>query len=410
MTDPIDRREFLLSAAVPLATLAVGPRGSLARASGLATHTSPDVIRPPSKDFLDALPRMMEIAGVPGLGMAVVQDGRMTWQTYIGVADAATRQSITADTLWPAASLSKPVFAFAALRLADDGKLDLDRPLKAYVPDHAPADARGDRITARHVLTHSSGLRNWRGRPDQPLVPDFEPGTKFQYSGEGYYYLLRAVEHITGMGFEQFMQEHVLGPLGMRASTYAWRADITTRLVSGHDQGQPRTNFSADFAARLLTFAEQGGRKLASFTSEDVAAAMGRMTPAPAILPNFMIPNAAASLITNPTEYAAFVAQLVTGGNAAVSPNATSRALMFTSHTPINAALSWGVGLGQESHGAEHFAWHWGDNGNWKNFLLIHSASRSALVVFTNGSRGLSVANRIVTAATGSDHEAFLWL
>ena len=411
MTDHLDRREFLLSTAVPLAAFAVGPRAHAAHLSARSAHLPADVIRPPSKDFLATLPRAMEIAGVPGVGMAVVQDGRMTWQNSVGVADAATRQPITAQTLWPAASLSKPVFAFAALRLVDDGKLDLDRPLKAYVPDHAPADSRGDRITARHVLTHSSGLRNWRGRPDQPLVPDFEPGTKFQYSGEGYYYLLRAVEHITGVGFEQFMQERVFGPLGMRDSTYAWRADVASRLVTGHDQGQPRPNFTVDFASRLLAFADQGGRKLAAFTSEDVAAAMGKMTPAPAILPNFMIPNAAASLITNPAEYSTFLIQLLTGGNAAAPLTAASRALMFTAHTPINAALSWGAGLGQETHeGGEHFAWHWGDNGSWKNFVLIHPASRSAIVVFTNGSRGLNVANRIMTAATGSEHEAFLWL
>ena len=69
------------------------------------------------------------------------------------------------------------------------------------------------------MLSHSSGLRNWRGRVDQPLVPDFEPGTRFQYSGEGFYYLQRAVEHITGAGFEQFMEERVFNPLAMKSST-----------------------------------------------------------------------------------------------------------------------------------------------------------------------------------------------
>jgi hypothetical protein len=83
---------------------------------------------------------------------------------------------------------------------------------------------------------------------------------------------------------------------------------------------------------------------------------------------------------------------------------------MVAAHTPINSALAWGLGLGQERHAGERFAWHWGDNGNWKNFVLIHLASRSAIVLFTNGSRGMNVANRVMTAATESEHEAFLWL
>src|SRR5438105_5102841 len=256
MADSIDRRGFLFATTVPAPAL-------LASRLPLPTdiyRQRADPIRPPNNEFVASLPRLMEIAGVPGIGMIVIQEGRSPWEHYAGVMDASTGVPITANTLWPAASLSKPVFAFAALRLADDGKLDLDRPLKAYVPDHAPNDARGDRITARHVLSHSSGLRNWRNQPGDRLVPDFEPGARFQYSGEGYYYLLRAVEHITGMGFEQFMQQRLLGPLGMSSSTYAWRADMGARVVTGHDRGRTATVYWKDLASRLLSLAAQSVR------------------------------------------------------------------------------------------------------------------------------------------------------
>lgn len=405
MTDSIDRRRFVATGILPAAAALLRP--TVLRAAPPAPAAA---IHPPTTQFLAELPRLMEVAGVPGVAMAVVQDEHVTWQDFKGVADAGTRRPANADALWPAASLSKPVFAYAALKLVDEGRLDLDKPLKSYVPDHAPADPRGDKITARHVLSHSSGLRNWRNRIDQPLVPDFEPGTKFQYSGEGYYYLLRAVEHITGLGFEQFMEERLFGPLGMKSSTYAWRPDVPGRLVTGHDQGQPRQNFMLDFSTRLLAYAEQQGKPLASFTSEDVAAAMTKMTPAPTILPNFMIPNCAGSLLTTPAEYGAFLSQLVSGQNRSVALKPETRDLMFTSVTPINAALSWGLGLGQENHAGEKYAWHWGDNGNWKNFVLVHPSTRSAVVIFTNASRGLNIARRVVTAATDSEHEAFLWL
>jgi len=405
MSDVIGRREFAISLLAPV----------LARSLGFgSTPMLAPAINPPNADFLSRLPEIMEIAGVPGLSMSVVQEGRVAWTHYRGVMDATTNQPVSSETLWPAASLSKPAFAFAALHLVDEGKLDLDRPLKSYVPDHAPDDARGNKIAARHVLSHSSGLRNWRQRADQPLVPDFEPGARFQYSGEGIYYLQRAVEHITSMGFEQFMEERLFNPLGMTSSTYSWRRDIAARLVSGHDQGQPRQSPSKDLAQRLLDVAEQQKKPLATFKHEDVVASMQSMSPAPPTLPNFMIPNAAASLLTTPTDYARFLIELLENHNAAIDLKPATRKLMFTPQSRINSALQWGLGIGLEQQfdvaSDPNFLWHWGDNGSWKNFVLAHPESKSAIVVFTNGSRGLNVANRVMTAATGRQHAAFLWL
>jgi CubicO group peptidase (beta-lactamase class C family) len=243
-------------------------------------------------------------------------------------------------------------------------------------------------------------------------VPDFEPGARFQYSGEGYYYLQRAAEHITGTGFAQLMRERVFAPLGMASSSYTWDADTASRLVTGHDRGQPTPNFSKDLALKLLQAAGREGKPLASFTHEQVYAAMQAMTPppAPALLPNFMLPNAAASLLTTPADYGAFLVEVLGGGTAAVDLKPATRAAMLASQMRINSALAWGLGWGLERQGGEDYAWHWGDNGSWKNFVLVHPASRSAIVMFTNGSRGLNVARGVMRAATGEDHAAFLWL
>src|SRR5690349_866072 len=116
----MNRREFALSVAAPL----------LARPFALARPLlATPAIKPPSAEFLSRLPGIMEIASVPGLSMSVVQDGRIAWTHYRGVMDVTTNAPVSAETMWPAASLSKPVFAFAALHLVDEGKLDLDRPL-----------------------------------------------------------------------------------------------------------------------------------------------------------------------------------------------------------------------------------------------------------------------------------------
>ena len=401
MSPSVDRRAFVATLAAPLAA-GVLPAPRRARPA----------IVPPSAAFLRGLPRMMEIAGVPAVGMAVVQEGRVAWQEVRGVADAGTGRVAGADTLWPAASLSKPLFALGVLRLADDGLLDLDRPLREYVPGHAPDDARGDRITARHVLSHTSGLRNWRNRADQPLVPDFDPGARFQYSGEGFYWLQRAVERVTGTGFARFMDERVLGALGMRASSYTWRADTAARVITGHDRAVPQPLFNRDLALRLLQHAEAAGEPLASYTHERLAAAMAAMTPPGPTLPNNMLPNAAASLLTTPGEYGAFLAALFGGAlPAAAALRPATRAAMLAPRVRLNGALAWGLGWGLAGEGgAVETAWHWGDNGWWKNFVVAHPGSGSAIVVFTNGSRGMNVAQRVVAAATGGDHAAFLWL
>src|SRR5690348_7172749 len=142
----------------------------------------------------------MQLAGVPGLSMAVLDRGALAWQQSFGVAD---------DTLFEAASTSKPVFAYAVLQLVERGVIDLDRPLALYHrPPYLPPDARLDRITARHVLTHSSGLRNWgdEGKPET-FVPAFEPGTRFRYSGEGFFWLQLVAEKLTGKGLDALMRE-----------------------------------------------------------------------------------------------------------------------------------------------------------------------------------------------------------
>lgn len=402
----LNRREFATVMATSAAASLFGTR----QARGAPVGSKAPAINPPDARFLGTLPGLMEVSGVPGAGVTIVQEGRVVWRHFVGLADLSTGHPITQETLFPAASLGKPVFACAALRLVDDGRLDLDRPLRDWVPDHAPADPNGDRITARHVLSHSSGLRNWRNNAEQPLVPDFEPGARFQYSGEGFYYLQRVVEKISGLGFQRFMEQRFFEPLGMRDSTYAWRTDTAARLVTGHSRGNPVRSSRSDFAARLLQHAGETGKPLAAFTHEDMVAAMAAIRPAPAALPNFMIPNAAGSLLTTVDDYATFLIGALGAGDHPALPAATTRERMFSPQTRINSAISWGLGWGLESDPRADYVWHWGDNGAFKNFVLAHRPSRSAIAAFTNGSGGLRVCEHLVVAATGHAHPAFDWL
>jgi CubicO group peptidase (beta-lactamase class C family) len=215
------------------------------------------------------------------------------------------------------------------------------------------------------------------------------------------------------MSFTQFMEQRVLVPLGMRSSTYLWKGEAAVRLVSGHDQGQVRTNYTKDLFPKLQPYAETKGKFLDAFTYEDMAAAMATLTPPPPIVPNNMIPNAAGSLLTTIADYSAFLIEVLSGGNAAVDLKPATRDEMMKPRTTINSALSWGLGWGIEqpaSGGGGKYLWHWGDNGAWKNFVLVHPESRSGIVLFTNGTRGLNIARRVMTEASGEERAAFLWL
>jgi hypothetical protein len=173
MAERIDRRQFAAALMAPVVGGALGGAFPRARPSRGASRPPARRPRPPSARRRGvprrASPSSWRSPASPASACAWCRTGASPGSTTTAWRTRG-RAAVSAETLWVAASLSKPVFALAALRLADEGRLELDRPLRGYVPDHAAADARGDRITARHVLGHSSGLPNWRERDDQPLA------------------------------------------------------------------------------------------------------------------------------------------------------------------------------------------------------------------------------------------------
>jgi len=99
-----------------------------------------------------------------------------------------------------------------AHQLRDESRLNFDRPLSAHLGGDP---ATGNLVTARHRLNHSSGWPNWRGKAGEWLTPEFAPGTRFRYSGEGHVYLSRVLEQVSGQAFGELIQARVFGPLAM---------------------------------------------------------------------------------------------------------------------------------------------------------------------------------------------------
>jgi CubicO group peptidase (beta-lactamase class C family) len=204
-----------------------------------AAKTETPPLRKPDQATIAALqkriPELLIEDTVPGLSIGLTWGGKTQWVHGVGVRGAKTGQPVADNTIFEAASLSKPVFAYGVLELVDQGKLDLDTPLSEYLPKaFIEGDARLDKITARYVLSHRTGFKNWRG-DGNPLSIYFTPGERFSYSGEGFVYLQKVVEQITGKPLNDYMTEAVFRPPGMNSSSYVWRSDYDTRTARPHD-------------------------------------------------------------------------------------------------------------------------------------------------------------------------------
>ena len=200
----------------------------------------------------------MRARQVPGVSIALIRDARVAWTGHFGVRDRTGGVPVDDATVFSAQSMSKPVFAYRVMKLAEQGVLDLDAPLTRYTADlFVKDDPRIHAITARRVLSHTTGLPAWR-RADHPLRINFTPGAKWSYSGEAYYYLQSVVSRLTGRiderdcatfemdyracasDFGEYMETTLLRPFGMTSSGYAWTPTMQRALATPHDiSGQP---------------------------------------------------------------------------------------------------------------------------------------------------------------------------
>jgi CubicO group peptidase (beta-lactamase class C family) len=401
--DVVSRRALLATSGTALLAACTGKGGVLTQgAPREQSQRSPSPAAQLNSLDLD-FPRMMSVAGVPGLSIATV-DGDRVAARGIGVTRAGGTTAVSADTVVEAASLSKPVFAYLVMRLASEGTLDLDKPLSDYLPLPNPGDARAKAITARHALSHSTGWRNWRNTMTQPLTADFEPGSRFGYSGEGFYFLQRVVERVTGRGILRLTRDRVFEPLGMTSTAYLWAPEMEPRRAEPHTaRGVPGDSFGARNGKALREFAASTGKSLDDWTHEEAERYQAAVNKDQPVLPNFLLPNVAGSMLTTATDYARFLRHLLAGEGRAMLER------MLAPQTPINDAVRWGLGVGLQSSGGRAQFWHWGDNFGYKNFFVADSTDRTALVVFANGQNGRAIYERVVRAVRG-DQPAFLWI
>ena len=283
------------------------------------------------------------------------------------------KESAACNTVFQAASLSKPVFAYIVLKMADRGEIDLDKPLSQYTDIHRFVNKDWAKLlTARNILSHKSGLKDWAAAPSSDAWPSskiefiFRPDSCFGYSGEAYAFLQRAVEKIRGKSLEEIAVEEVFVPFKMTNTSYIWKSSYDSQAAFGYNsKGENR--------------------------------GQGRHPRA----------NSAYTLRTTAADYSKFLTVLANGTGLKskthkeqLSP-AVNAVYNFGKERPCDKYIFWGLGVGIEKNPElGDIIFHWGDNGNFKALFIIVPAQKgrpaSHFVYFTNSSFGHDIINQIV--------------
>jgi CubicO group peptidase (beta-lactamase class C family) len=234
-------------------------------------HAAPP--RRASPQAIDAAVRAgMARTGANGLALAIVEDGRVSLVRTWGARNARG-DPLRPDTIMYGASLTKAVFAYTVMQLADEGRIDLDRSIAFYLPRPLPdydqeeeryapwqtlaGDERWRSLTPRILLSHRSGFANFSFiEPDHRLHFHFDPGTRYAYSGDGIILLQFILERGLGLDLGAEMQRRVFDRFGMANTSMMWRPDFAHNLADGwkadgsvepHDErSRPRAAGSMD--------------------------------------------------------------------------------------------------------------------------------------------------------------------
>jgi CubicO group peptidase (beta-lactamase class C family) len=336
---------------------------------------------------------IMEEAGVTGLSCAIINGSKIAYCKAFGLKNRKSGEPNNEQTIFWAASLSKPVFAYLVMLLVEEGVIELDKPLHEFLnkplPDYKKyADLRGDnrykQITARLCLTHSTGFPNWRFlTEDKKLKFLFDPGQRHSYSGEGIHLLQMAVEEVTGKGLEELAREKVFEPLGMTQTSYVWQDVWKENAATPHDQYErPRRldeRREADAAGSMFTTAGDYARLLVAIIGTDGKrkATIDKMLRS----------------------------QVAIGYRNMFGSGAWQQT---DEYEPIH--LSWCLGWGRfdTKHGRAFF--HTGHDFGWQNYTVTYADKGIGLVFMSNSDNFESVARELAKAAIGDTYSPFDWL
>lgn len=213
----------------------------------VACATTPNTGASPDADRVEEeVRRLMNRDGVEGLALALIDGGKITHVAAYGRRSRERNLPLTTNTVMYGASLTKTAFAYMMMQLVDEGLLDLDKSIAELLPKPLPeyedyralaGDDRWRALTPRILLTHTSGFANFRWiEPDRRLRFHFQPGSRYAYSGEGFYILQLVLEEGLKLNAGREMQRRVFDRFGMTNTSMTWRPDFAANLADGYGQ------------------------------------------------------------------------------------------------------------------------------------------------------------------------------
>jgi CubicO group peptidase (beta-lactamase class C family) len=311
--------------------------------------------------------RWLKQKQIPALGIGYIKDGKILQISVFG--ELETNSPAPTDAIWDIASLTKPITALVALKLVNAEKWDLDEPVYRYYMDSDIAkNPRTKLLTTRIILSHQTGFPNWRGNnTDGKLSFDFEPGTKYQYSGEGYEYLRKALENKFDKSLEQLAGELIFMPLNMKDTRFFWNNEMdSTKFARWHNE-------------KGELYETQKNRTA----------------------------NAADNLLTTVEDYSKFLVHIMNG--AGLSDKLYKE--MIADHVRINDYKHFGLGwwIDQNINENNDFALvHGGDDIGVHTIAFIVPKTKQALLIFTNCDNGTDAFAEILVKFFGTDGEGIL--
>ncbi len=296
---------------------------------------------------------------IPSVSIGYIEHGKL--QQIRAFGEQRPGIPVATNSIYKVASLTKPITALVTLKLIEKGVWNLDEPLmKYYVDPDVKSSPYLNKLTTRVILSQQSGFPNWRYlREDKKLVFDFEPGSKFQYSGEGFEYLRKSLEKHFKKSLEELAGELLFTPLQMSDTHYYWtkNTDESRYAVESDSKGQP------------IQFEK------------------------------YYEPNAAANLLTTIDDYGKFLVHILDGAGLSpqhykefVSPQAT-----------VKAGINWGLGMQvfPDLPDSEFALVHTGGDDGIKCIAIVLPISKRGLIIFCNSENGLILWKKIIQEYLG---------
>ena len=331
---------------------------------------------------------------MPGLAIAVINGGEIVYMAGFGYRDVEQKLPLTDTTIMYAASLTKAMFAHLVMQLVDDGTIALDTPIGTYLPKPLPSyekyadlagDARWKRITPRMLLSHTSGLPNWRFlNASGKLDIKFEPGAQYSYSGEGINLLQFVIEEQTGKLVGDLMQTRVFDRFGMTRTSMMWKPAFASELAFGYDT-----------AGQSVGHNKRGSVRAAGSADTDIAD-MARFVQA--VLRGDGLSDASRRAMWSPQIRIR-------------TPHEFPTPSFDTTSRDDAIQLSYGLGWGmfRSPHGPAYFK-EGHDDQSWRNYMVAFDEPKSAMIMLSTSANAEPMFPALLAEVLGDQYSPVAWM